>query len=174
LKKLHSIPSMAPAATVGRNSGNFGHGREREVGEKKEQREGGFDSMPYPQRRCILEIWAALVWGHGSVGAALGKVRRGKRRGCEGGNAHKGGGAAAAMQQGHGGAWTGMTHRMQKHGSILWWPAAQRSSARRAGSDGVLGWRRCTGEGAVPGFSGAPGCACCTGIGSRGGMQEAM
>jgi hypothetical protein len=46
---------MAPAATVGRNSGDFGHGRSREVGEKKEEREG-FDSIPHLPRGCIVDI----------------------------------------------------------------------------------------------------------------------
>jgi hypothetical protein len=41
---------MAPAATVGRNSGDVGHERAREVGERK-RRGKGFDSMPYPQHR---------------------------------------------------------------------------------------------------------------------------
>jgi hypothetical protein len=46
---------MAPAATVGQNSGDFGHGRAREVGERK-RRGNGFDSVSYAQWRCIVEI----------------------------------------------------------------------------------------------------------------------
>jgi hypothetical protein len=40
LQKIHSTAPMAPVATVDRNSIDFGYGRSREVGEKKEEREG--------------------------------------------------------------------------------------------------------------------------------------
>jgi hypothetical protein len=44
---------MAPAATLGRNSDNFGHGRAREVGEKKEEREGvRFHTLPAAEMHC--------------------------------------------------------------------------------------------------------------------------
>jgi hypothetical protein len=47
--------AAARELAAGRNCSDLDHGRAREVGEKKEKKDG-FDSMPYPQWRCIVEI----------------------------------------------------------------------------------------------------------------------
>jgi hypothetical protein len=95
---------MAPAATVGRNSGNFGHGRAREVGENKEERERvRFHALPaaeeHPGNRILVGKW----WRRSVLAAALCSWRwpaGGKRAGGDGagvgqGATHEGDGSDA-------------------------------------------------------------------------------
>jgi hypothetical protein len=115
---------MAPAATVGRNSGDFGHERAREVGEKKEEREGvRFHALPVAEEHRDDRILrrkmalAALFMGGCSVsasvpGAGSGGCHRGERSSwwCA---SRRGGGAGAAVLHRRRGS-TG------RDGGVLW------------------------------------------------------